>query len=187
MQEACAGPCCGIPCCGNTEQLVSLKCGHDFCIFCLQAQKKNRLRRPTSMCVLCSLPACSDCSDGASRASANCFCEPLTLLNRADAYRNRKLACRSSVSLRCALCRRQFLLWPSMLQPNERVAGITPPLSHRDRGSDIDGTGSSDSLSSSAIHCRVDASGVSAAARDVAASWQQWDLCWAKVGDWPYW
>ena len=52
MQEECSSPCCGIPCCGNTESLLTLKCGHDFCIFCLMAQKKNRPKKPASMYAL---------------------------------------------------------------------------------------------------------------------------------------
>lgn len=176
MQEVCSSPCCGIPCCGSTEQLISLTCGHSFCVFCLAAQKKNRLRKPASMYALCLPYACSD-----SSSSASSFGEPLTPFNRADAYRSRKLSCKSCVSLRCALCRRRFLLWPSMLRPNQSVTG-TLQLPRDSDGS----SGCSDSSSSAAVRCRVHASNASAAALD-SISWKQWDLCWAKIGDWPYW
>ena len=59
MQEACNSPCCGIPCCDNTEPLLNLKCGHSFCIPCLAAQKKNRLRKPTSVYEPSPMRACT--------------------------------------------------------------------------------------------------------------------------------
>ena len=117
-------------------------------------------------------------------ASANGASEPLTSLSSADAYRSRKLSCKAPVSLRCALCRRRFRLWPSMLQPNECPADVTPTNSLH--GSD--GSIGSDSSGSSMMVCsRDDASSVASAARHAAAGLKQWDLCWAKVGDWPYW
>lgn len=118
-------------------------------------------------------------------ASANGASEPLTSLSSADAYRSRKLSCKAPVSLRCALCRRRFRLWPSMLQPNECPADVTPTTNSL-HGSD--GSIGSDSSGSSMMVCsRDDASSVASAARHAAAGLKQWDLCWAKVGDWPYW
>jgi hypothetical protein len=52
MQEGRSSPCCGIPCCENTESLLTLKFGHDVCLFCLMAQKKNRPKKPASMYAL---------------------------------------------------------------------------------------------------------------------------------------
>lgn len=119
-----------------------------------------------------------------SGAFANGTTKPLRApLCRADAYRSRKLSCKASVSLRCALCRRQFLLWPSMLQPNERSAEIALPHSLHDS----DGCRGSDCSSSPIMCSRDHASSVVSASRDPATCLKQWDLCWAKVGDWPYW
>ena len=156
--------------------------GTTFAHFASQRRRKTgrESRRPCTRRVQRALARC-----GHTSASANGTSEPLTSLSSADAYRSRKLSCKAPVSLRCALCRRRFRLWPSMLQPNECPADVTPTTNSL-HGSD--GSIGSDSSGSSMMVCsRDDAPSVASAARHAAAGLKQWDLCWAKVGDWPYW
>ena len=107
----------------------------------------------------------------------------LTPLSRADAYRSRRLACKASVSLRCALCRSRFRLRPSQLQQHESSAEAAPPNSLHNSDGSLGGS-SSDS-SRPCLHGH--ALSVSPDAHGAATAWKQWDLCWAKVGGWPYW
>jgi hypothetical protein len=169
-------PCCGIPCCGNTQPLVRLKCGHNFCVFCLMAQKKCKPKKPASMFGPSSPPFVYE----------NVFAARYLLtypLCSSDAYRSRKKLCKASVALRCALCRSHFLLWPSQLQRHQLPAKATPAELHYDSDSSY----SSNTSDTSNTCPRHPASSSLSVMNDNTAHWKRWDLCWAKVGDWPFW